>query len=166
MEPEPPPPPPIREAGPNDAGEILRLAYLMWEDMGVHPQPGNWEVEYQKVFAAQVQGQRMRAFVVENPGKPGSLIACGVAWHYPLLPAFWLVSGQMGFLQWFYTDRNWRRRGIASAVLDTCVAWLMQQGCTRIQLHSSPNAESLYINSGFEETYFKNLWLRIDNTNR
>jgi len=153
---------PVRTAGPGDAGEVLRLAYLMWEDMGVPPRPGDWEVQYQKVFAAEVDGPRMHVFVVDHPEKPGVLIACGVAWNYSLLPAFWLGTGRMGYLQWFYTDRNWRRRGIASSVIDNCVAWLMEQGCTHIQLHSSPGAESLYLNSGFKETIFKNMWLVID----
>jgi GNAT superfamily N-acetyltransferase len=162
MDPEPSSPPTVRAATASDAGEILRLAYLMWEDMGVTPRPGDWEVKYQKTFADEVEGSRMRAFVVDDPAKPGVLIACGVAWNYPLLPAFWLPNGEMGYLQWFYTDPNWRRRGIASAVLDTCVAWLMEQGCTHIQLHSSPAAEIVYVKSGFHDTNFKNMWLVID----
>lgn len=162
MDQEPTPAPDVRPAVASDAGEILRLAYLMWEDMGVASRPGDWEVEYQKVFAAQVEGQHMRAYVVEDPGKPGALIACGVAWTYPLLPAFWLPNGQMGYLQWFYTDRKWRRRGIASAVLDHCVAWLIEKGCTHIHLHSSPSAETVYLKSGFKDTAFKNMWLRTN----
>jgi GNAT superfamily N-acetyltransferase len=161
VDPEPAPPPSVREAGPDDAGEILRLAYLMWEEMGVNPRPGDWEVEYQKTFAAEIGGERMHAYVVEDPGKPDRLIACGAAWNYPLMPADWLPTGRMGYVQWLYCDRNWRRRGIASTILDTCVAWLMQKGCSHIQLHSSPAAESLYLKSGFHENKFKNMWLTV-----
>jgi GNAT superfamily N-acetyltransferase len=153
--------PKIRPAGPDDAGEVLRLAYVMWEDMGIGGRPGEWEVDYQQIFAEEIAGPRLHVAVAEHPDEPQRLIACGAAWTYRLLPSFWLTNGSMGYLQWFYTDRPWRRRGIATAVLDDCIAWLRVQGCTRIQLHSSPAAEALYDKIGFEPTSFKNLWLRV-----
>ena len=153
--------PTIRAARPEDAGEVLRLAYLMWDAMGIGGRPGDWEVEYQNAFAEEIDGPRLRIAVAEHPDRAGSLIACGAAWLYRLLPSFWLANGQMGYVQWFYTDREFRRRGIASAILDELVAWLGDNGCTRVQLHSAPAAERLYYSKGFVETDFKNLWLRI-----
>lgn len=101
----------------------------------------------------------LRVYVAESPTGTGHLVACGAAWRYQLLPAFWLPTGWMGFLQWFYTSREWRGRGLASQIVTSCVQWLTAQGCSRVQLHASPAAENLYRRLGFGDSSFPNLWL-------
>src|SRR5271168_2128180 len=48
-----------------------------------------------------------------------------------------------------YTDRDYRRRGIARLILETMIAWCKQEGFARVDLHASPSGRHLYESLGF-----------------
>lgn len=158
----------VRVGGRHDDAEVLRLAHLMWESMGLEVAPDgpgpDWRDDYARVFDGAMRDGTMRAFVVDDPDEPSRLVACGVAWMYQLLPAPWLTNGRMGYLQWFSTEPDHRGRGIATRVLEACRDWLVAEGCTRIHLHASPSGEQMYRSLGFGDSYFPNLWYSAPGT--
>lgn len=148
----------MRLAEEKDVDEVLRLATLMWEDMELTPTSGPWEKEYRRVFYESLQSESIRVFVADHPTEDGRLIACGIALYYQLMPAYWLTNGRMGYLQWFSVDREFRGEGIGTRILETARNWLVEAGCERMHLHSSPKAMALYERGGFSPSYFTNMW--------
>lgn len=153
--------PRVREAVASDADEILRLAYEMWKTFPFEANDDkSWHDKYREVFTRLTHENRLRAYVVDDPHTDGRLIACGVGLWYEVLPAWWIRNGRLGYLQWFSTEPAWRNQGLGDRILAACRTWLVDQGCTRIHLHSAPRAESLYERKDFERNGFANMWWR------
>ena len=53
--------------------------------------------------------------------------------------------------QWVATEPDWRRRGLARAVMSELLAWYAQRNVTSIELHATVEAEPLYRSLGFSE---------------
>ncbi len=48
-----------------------------------------------------------------------------------------------------YTEPNWRKRGLATALMRTLMQWAREQSFDRVVLHASDHARSLYASLGF-----------------
>jgi GNAT superfamily N-acetyltransferase len=48
-----------------------------------------------------------------------------------------------------YTDPAWRRRGIASRLLQLLIDYARQNDCGKISMHALPNGRSIYAKAGF-----------------
>jgi GNAT superfamily N-acetyltransferase len=59
-----------------------------------------------------------------------------------------------------YTDREYRRRGIARQLMQTMIAWCKREGLARVTLHSSDQGRHLYESLGFEPSNEMRLKLR------
>ncbi len=147
-----------RDATTNDIDEILRLAYAMWSDFGLNIPHGDWEEASRVFMTSRLGSGDYRILVIEDPKQPGHLIACGVGLLFDLTPAFWLPNGRMGYLQWFYTEPEWRKKGLSSSILDEFTDWFSDHDIDRVQLHAAPMAEKLYRQRGFENSKYPNLW--------
>lgn len=150
----------VRAADADDATEIIRLARLLWEDMDLSVAGGDWEDRAREFFVEGLRAGSLNAFVADSPDEPGRLIACGIGLVYSVMPAFWLPTGRMGYLQWFSTERPWRGRGLGAEILRCLLEWFAREQVTRLQLHASGDAERLYRRHGFVDTAYANLWLR------
>ena len=51
-----------------------------------------------------------------------------------------------------FTERAWRRRGIAEQLMQHVIDWSRSHGIARLVLHASPDGRSLYERLGFEPT--------------
>ena len=151
---------PTRHATKNDAHEMLRLVRVMWSDFGYSNVPaGEWEENFHHIFNEKIETDRdYRVVVIENPQSSNELIAMGIGIIQQVTPAFWITNGKMGYLQWFSTETSWRGQGLATKILNELMQWFDENDVTRVQLHSSSPAESLYRKHGFEDTNFPNLW--------
>ena len=58
-------------------------------------------------------------------------------------------SGREGFVLNMYTLREWRNRGIATALMETIVQHVRQQGISCIRLHASEDGLGIYTKVGF-----------------
>jgi GNAT superfamily N-acetyltransferase len=63
---------------------------------------------------------------------------------HPLLEAPYLLS--------LYTEKRFRRMGVARLVVKTAVAWSREHGYDRMSLHATDVGKSLYEEFGFEPT--------------
>jgi GNAT superfamily N-acetyltransferase len=59
---------------------------------------------------------------------------------------------KLGFVGNMIVAQDHRRRGIGSAVLDAVVGFLVQRGCSRLELFATPAGRPLYARHGFELT--------------
>ena len=64
----------------------------------------------------------------------------------------WIEREPQGLIVNVFTERAWRRRGIAERVMREVLAWARETGITDLVLHSSPEGRRLYQRLGFEQT--------------
>lgn len=51
-----------------------------------------------------------------------------------------------------YTLPEWRRRGVARAIMAAMLSWLQAQGISAATLHATPQGQPLYEQFGFAPT--------------
>jgi GNAT superfamily N-acetyltransferase len=59
-----------------------------------------------------------------------------------------------------YTEREYRRRGIARQLMTTIIDWCKREGFARVTLHASDDGRHLYQSLGFEPSNEMRLTLR------
>lgn len=150
-----------RAANPTDIHEIIRLAHVMWDDMGYWPEDDAWQKNTIDVFTQGIEADEFHAIVVDDPNEPGRLIACGLSNYAQQIPAFWNPSGKMGYFQWLCVEPNFRRQKIATEILQRLIEWLSLKGVDRAQLHATEDGKALYEELGFEPSEYTNYWISI-----
>jgi GNAT superfamily N-acetyltransferase len=140
-----------RHATLDDAPEILRLATMMYESMGLDASGPEWRENATKLLAERLGGDEVVVFVVDDPERPGALAACGGAAVIQRLPGPKTPAGRWGYVQWMATEPSYRRRGLATAVFTAILDWLDQRGITNVELHATAEGEPLYRSFGFTD---------------
>ncbi|MEU7316050.1 GNAT family N-acetyltransferase [Streptomyces sp. NPDC007083] len=144
----------IRRAAPEDAEEIVRLRRLMFTAMHGRDEPGPWEAEAVRTARRQLaqEDSPLLAFVVDGePGPPGRLAACAVGRIEERLAAPVSPRGLFGFVFNVCTDERYRARGFARATTAALLEEFARRGVTRVDLHATPEAETMYRSMGFSE---------------
>ncbi|MFD7920816.1 GNAT family N-acetyltransferase [Streptomyces sp. NPDC059740] len=147
----------VRPARPEDAPELVRLRRLMFAAMQGRDEPGPWEESAVRMTAEQLAAPTpvLGAFVVDadSPGPDGRprLAACAVGRLEERLPAPGHPSGRFGFVFNVCTDTGHRGRGYARATTRALLEWLAERGASRVDLHATGEAESMYRSMGFAE---------------
>lgn len=57
-----------------------------------------------------------------------------------------------------YTEKQYRKQGVASSILDESIEWAKRQGFDRMILHASPEGRPLYEKAGFIATNEMRMW--------
>ncbi|MBO0693348.1 MAG: GNAT family N-acetyltransferase [Acidimicrobiaceae bacterium] len=141
-----------RIATVQDASEIVRLAALLFESMGLSTA---WEPRWREEGERHVRdrlGGDLAVFVVDDPLQAGRLAAsaAGIITHRLPTPAN--PAGLAGYVQWVCTDPQYRGRGHARAVMERLLNWYDERAVGTVELHSTPMAESLYRALGFDDS--------------
>ncbi len=63
-----------------------------------------------------------------------------------------LVRGPQGLILNVFTERAWRRQGIADALMGELVRWCRENGIESLVLHASDDGRPLYQRLGFTPT--------------
>jgi ribosomal protein S18 acetylase RimI-like enzyme len=58
-------------------------------------------------------------------------------------------TGHEAYIMNMYTLPEYRRRGIATRLLQMLIDHARQNDCGKISMHASPNGRSIYVNAGF-----------------
>src|ERR1700730_17478261 len=111
----------VRSATSNDAAEVVRLAGVMFEAMGVDASGDEWQASAERHLHQRL-GRDVAVFVAGEPGaRPGPggrLVAAGAGTVAQRLPTPGNPSGRAGYIQWVCTDPGWRRTGLARAAME------------------------------------------------
>jgi GNAT superfamily N-acetyltransferase len=143
----------VRPARPDDAGEVARLAELMYRSLGLVCDEdvwGRWRVSAVRAVRARL-GADLTVVVAEDPGVPGHVVACGAGSISERLPGPGHASARVGYIQWMSTEPGFRRRGLGRAVLRALLGWFESQGVDDVELHASTEGAPLYRSEGFWE---------------
>jgi GNAT superfamily N-acetyltransferase len=66
---------------------------------------------------------------------------------------------EVPYLMSFYTEREFRRRGVARLIVETAIAWCRAHGYDRVNLDASEAGKALYETLGFKPGYGMRLQL-------
>lgn len=149
---------PVRAANEADIPQAICLVKQLWTGMGLTVEEGEWESKAADFLKRSWLAGTARLLVADDPDVGGHLVAIGMATILDSAPTIWLPNGKMGYLQWFYTVPKYRRRGIASAMIDDLIAWFRSNEVQRAQLHGDAAALSLYERKGFHPASYANYW--------
>ena len=138
----------IRPATIEDAGEVVRLAALMYEAMGLDATGTAWRRAAVTAMASRL-GEDAVVFVADDPGTPGRLAATGAGVIATRLPSPANPAATVGYIQWVSTDPRWRRRGLARLITSTLIEWFRDRDVRAIELHATPEGAGLYRSLGF-----------------
>ncbi|HEX8804325.1 MAG TPA: GNAT family N-acetyltransferase [Acidimicrobiales bacterium] len=146
--------PPVRPATPADVDELVRLRALMFAEMGepaaAVAEPG-WRAATAAFTRAGLADGTVAGAVVDAPGAPGRLVASGLGVVVRRAPGPGVPSGRFGHVQSVVTEREWRRRGLAGAVVRVLLDWFVAHGVRSVDLHATASGDRVYRALGFAE---------------
>src|SRR5579863_532324 len=133
-----------------DASEIVRLAGIMFQSMGLDPDQDHWPAVAEQVVRDRL-GTDMMAFVVDDPQIPGRLACSAAGTIHRRLPRPGAPDFTAGYVQWVATDETYRKQGLAEAAMICLLEWFHERAVTAVELHATPVAERLYLSMGFTD---------------
>jgi GNAT superfamily N-acetyltransferase len=147
----------IRRATVADAAVLARHRAEMFRDMGDLPDELYPELlESTRAWIEQaVPAGEYVAWLASPEGSEEIVAGAGVHLR-TIIPRprgrQWIERERQGLIVNVFTERAWRRRGIAERVMRELLAWARETGVTDLVLHSSPEGRPLYARLGFEQT--------------
>jgi GNAT superfamily N-acetyltransferase len=139
----------IREATPADIPEILRQRRAMYEDMDYHDADAlSAIVSVSAAYLAKaIPDGSFRGWLASVDSR----VVAGAAIIISPWPAHpYDLECRRATILNVYTDRDYRRRGIARQLMQTMIAWCKREGFARVDLHASKDGRHLYESLGFE----------------
>ena len=140
-----------RVATAADATEVVRLAAILFESMDVDASGADWQEAGRRHVEERI-GMDMTAFVVDDPGSPGRLVASAAGTIAQRLPTPFSPTGTAGYVQWVCTEPDFRGQGLARLVMSSLLDWYDRRGIPTVELHATSMAESLYMELGFSDS--------------
>jgi aminoglycoside 6'-N-acetyltransferase I len=112
----------IRLAGPRDAAEVTRLFHALW--------PKESRAEHARDVRATLAGTPrttlpLVVFVAEARGNVIGFAEVGLRSHADGCDA----RRAVGYLEGWFVERLWRKRGVGRALMAAAMRWCRAQGC-------------------------------------
>ncbi len=148
----------LRFATAADAAVLADHRVSMFREMGAIR--GDLEAELHAsssaYFAAAIPRGEYVAWLASAPEDPAPIAGAGVQFR-SLLPrptpaGDGLLLGLEGLVLNVYTDKAWRRRGVARQLMQAIITWAADHGIVRLVLGASPEGRPLYEKIGFVAT--------------
>ncbi len=92
---------------------------------------------------------KFAAFMAMDNGK---IAATSAIVFFQIAPCNSVPNGKVGYIQNMYTFKEYRRRGIASILLEKTIDEAKREGCSKISLNATKMGRFLYAKSGFTVT--------------
>jgi GNAT superfamily N-acetyltransferase len=150
----------VRAATPDDAPMLARHRVEMFREMG---RVGSGSLGTELRDAAERQlGEWLAAghyvgWLAEPASRPGLAVG-GAGIHLrPMLPrpgrdGQALETGPEAYVANVYVERAWRRRGVASLLMEYVVGYARERRLRVVTLHATPEGRPLYERIGFRPT--------------
>lgn len=108
-------------------------------------------------FSAAIPDGRYVAWVAELRERPGEIIGGAGIQLRALLPrphpaGGRLMRGEQGLILNVFTERPWRRQGVAVGLMEELLRWTRAHGIESLVLHASTDGRPLYEALGFVAT--------------
>ncbi len=140
-----------RQARVSDASEVVRLAGVMFESMGLGLDQPGWPAVGERALRKRL-GADMMAFVIDDPERQGRLVASAAGTIHRRLPRPGESEFSAGYVQGVATEESYRRKGLAEEVMVGLLGWFHDNGVIAVELHATGMAETLYRTMGFSDS--------------
>jgi len=144
----------IRLATVNDIEVIARHRVRMFEDMGTLP-PDQVPIMVERTrryLERAIPAGEYIGWLASPRENPNRVSAGAGLQRRTVLPFPPSGTGREAIVINVYTDPEFRRLGLARALMDALIAWSREAGIERLALHASPYGRSLYEDLGFQAT--------------
>jgi GNAT superfamily N-acetyltransferase len=142
----------IRTADVEDIALLVRHRRMMWWDMGRREEEALTlmeEAAHEYFAAALVEGSYRGFLAVAGAGE----VVGGAGIVLSAWPGIWgQRSPRRAMILNMYVEREYRRRGIARALMLKMISWCRENKFTSVGLHASDEGRSLYEQLGFKST--------------
>ena len=139
----------IRQADMADIPALVSLRMGLFCEVGELDDPladaALWQATQAYFSAAQADGSA-RSWLVEADGEA---VACGTLALFVRPPYPGNLAGREAYLLNMYTVPAWRKRGMASALLDAMARHAQEQQLGKLWLHASTDGRAIYERFGF-----------------
>lgn len=141
----------IRPAVAADIPLLVELRLAQMQSMGRHDaaQLADLAAASEAYFRAHLPDGSYRAWLAEVDGVT---VACGGLVIRQSPPTYHNLTGREGYIMGMYTRPEFRRRGLATAMMHTILDHLRSEGIQRATLRASYEGRPLYEKLGFEQT--------------
>jgi ribosomal protein S18 acetylase RimI-like enzyme len=142
----------IREATTSDVSVLLRHRRLMWWDMGQRDELAldRMERAATEYFSQAVPLGSYRGFLaVDSSGK---IVGGGGIVISPWPGLLGQLQPRRAMILNLYVEREYRRQGVANALMKKMIAWCQEAGFCSVALHASEEGRALYERLGFKLT--------------
>ena len=145
-----------RPATVADIATLVRHRCEMFKDMGQLQEEHYRELAEAsaRYFAEAIPAGEYVAWLVAPDGQPDVIVAGGGMQLRRVLPrpdrsGRLQKPGPQGLIVNVYTEKEWRRRGLAELVMRTMLQWSRENGVASVVLHASSMGRGLYERLGF-----------------
>jgi GNAT superfamily N-acetyltransferase len=140
----------MRNARPEDAPVIAQQRTHMFLEMGRVTEAGVPELlrVSTSYLARALVDQAYHGWLMESAD--GKIIGGAGLLLRPLMPRPDAMSGPEAVVLNVYVEPEFRRRGVARALMEALLHWCRTQDIPRIVLHPTPNGQPLYESLGFK----------------
>lgn len=149
----------IRRATAADASVLARHRAGMFRDMGELPDELHDPLVTASTayFARAIPEGSYMAWVAQHRDLSGDIVGGAGLQLRELLPRphperTRLMRGPQALILNVFTERSWRRRGVAEALMRELLAWCRDNGVESVVLHASNEGRTLYEKLGFRPT--------------
>lgn len=149
----------IRPATAADAGVIAHHRVAMFQDMGTLPEELVQPLREasQRAFAQWIPSGEYAGWLATPAGRPAEVIAGAGVHVRSRLPRIdrsrtRVDPGPQALIVNVYTERPWRRRGVAERLMRAVLDWTRERGIDDVVLHASAEGRPLYQRLGFAPT--------------
>lgn len=132
----------IRKAVVDDAEKVANLAIQMWKSSTVE--------ELTQEFCDYMKKEGSAIFLAMADECAVGFAQCGLRHDY----VEGTDSSPVGYLEGIFVVEEYRKRGLAKTMLETCLIWAKEQGCTEFASDCElDNEDSLkfHLKMGFKE---------------
>ncbi len=138
----------IRTADKKDIDTLIKFRFLYMTDVEgeLSEKQANALNRQLPAYFKKHIGQDFTAYLAEEDGNPAGVIFM-VRLEKPASVHF--LSGSTCYLMNVYTDERYRRKGIASKILDRLICDAKAEGITCIDLSATEMGKPLYLKKGF-----------------
>ena len=149
----------VRPATPDDIPILARHRCEMFLEMGSLAEAAYADLAgaAARYFTEALPAGEYHAWLVAPQARPDLVVAGGGMQLRHILPrpgpnGLLFPPGPQGLIMNIFTEPAWRRRGLATRLMETMIAWSRQNGITHLVLHASSQGRPLYEQFGFMDT--------------
>ena len=146
----------FRRANIDDINELINLRKQQLLDEGDNAEQ-DIDKELEEYFSQYIANNTFISWVATENNK---IIATSGVCFYQLPPNYSNPSGKIAYITNMYTKKEFRRKGIASKLLEKIIDEVRSLNYRIIRLHASSDGKNLYLKYGFSD-YEGSMHLRI-----